>query len=157
MVLLRLVLEVCWILLDDNCCIVIICNNNSYIIQTSHFAPVITCIVTRLQCNGVCCQVFVELSVNRPPPPEPASPSHTASSVLRSPSLLPPSSSSPLPSSSVQPGESALHSWLFAETPGGKRTRQPIYERGRTRRWSKEQRIGESIWTFSWTSTVKQV
>lgn len=136
MVLLRLVLEVCWILLDDNCCIVIICsNNNSYIIQTSHFAPVITCIVTRLQCDGVCCQVFVELSVNRPPPPEPASPSHTASSVLRSPSLLPPSSSSPLPSSSVQPGESALRSWLFAETTGGKRARQPIDEIGRTRRW----------------------
>lgn len=51
---------------------------------------------------------------NKPPPLEPASPSHIVSSVPRSPSPLLPSSSPP-PSSSVQWAESAPRSWPFAE------------------------------------------
>lgn len=54
-------------------------------------------------------------SVNWPLPPVPVSQSHTVSSVSHSPSPLLPSLSSQLPSSSVQPAESAPHSWPFAE------------------------------------------
>lgn len=73
-----------------------------------------------------------EASENKPPPPEPASPSRTASSVLRSPPLLLPSSSSLLPSSSLQPAELAPRSWPFAErgeTERGGDTRER-YEMG---------------------------
>lgn len=84
------------------------------------------------------------LSVNQPPPPEPASPSHTASSALHFPSPLLPSCSSPPPSSSALPGESAPHFLLFAETPGQKRERQWWMKEARHPEEQKGQSIGES-------------